>query len=171
MFDAGDFAVLGVDPGLAATGLAVVRRRSGKAAIAWAQTVRTSAGLQESARLRALHEAVRGAITEHRPQSLAVERVMWGRNVGSAMSVARATGVILLAAAQAGIGVEEYAPLEVKMAVTGVGNATKEVMRRALSRIHGLDGVPLEPDAADAVAVAFCHLQQARLRQVTGARS
>jgi len=90
---------------------------------------------------------------------------MWGKNVGSAMSVARATGVILLAASEAGIQAEEYAPLEVKMAVVGVGNAPKDAVRRALVRTHGLDGVPDEPNAVDAVAIALCHLQQSRLRK------
>ena len=80
------------------------------------------------------------------------------------MDVARASGVILLAAADAGVRVEEYAPLEVKMAVTGVGNATKEQLRRCLVRVLNTDGVPDEPNAADAVAVAVCHLQQSRLR-------
>ena len=94
---------------------------------------------------------------------------MWGRNVGSAMSVARATGVVLLAAAEAGVPVEEYAPLEVKMAVAGVGNAPKDLIRRALERTHRLTDVPREPDAADAVAVAFCHLQESRLRKAVRA--
>ena len=71
----------------------------------------------------------------------------------------------MVAAAEEGIPVEEYAPLEVKMAVTGVGNAPKEQVRRALVRVLGARGVPDEPDAADAVAVAVCHLQQARLRR------
>jgi crossover junction endodeoxyribonuclease RuvC len=81
------------------------------------------------------------------------------------MQVARATGVVLLAAAEAGLEVEEYGPLEVKMAVTGQGNADKRQVRDALARFHGLRGVPSEPDAADAVAVALCHLTQSRLRQ------
>ena len=160
-----DSIVLGVDPGLASSGLAALARDGPRFEILWAGTVRTSAGLAESSRLRMLHEAVRSAIRDHRADVVAVERVMWGRNVGSAMSVARATGVVLLAAAQAGVMVEEYAPLEVKMAVAGVGNAPKETLRRALARMHGLQGVPSEPDAADAVAVAFCHLQQSRLRK------
>ena len=150
-------------------GLAVLARRAGRPEVIWTATLRTPSGLAEASRLRRVHEAVRDAIREHRPEALAVERVMWGRNVGSAMSVARATGVVLLAAAQAGIEVEEYAPLEVKMAVTGVGNASKDVLRRTLSRVHGLDGVPVEPNAADAVAVAFCHLQQSRLRKMVKA--
>jgi crossover junction endodeoxyribonuclease RuvC len=98
---------------------------------------------------------------------MAIERLMWGRNTGSAMEVARASGVILLAAADAGIPVEEYAPLEVKMAVTGVGNASKEQVRRSLVRVLAASGVPEEPNAADAVAVAVCHLQQARFRRLT----
>jgi crossover junction endodeoxyribonuclease RuvC len=87
--------------------------------------------------------------------------------VGSAMSVARASGVILLAAAEAGLEAFEYAPLEVKMAVTGDGRAGKSEVRRALARLHGVADLPKEPDAADAVAVAVCHLQQSRaFRQV-----
>ena len=68
-----------------------------------------------------IHAVVGEAIAEHRPEALAIERLMWGRNVGSAMEVARASGVVMLAAAEAGVPVDEYAPLEVKMAVTGVG--------------------------------------------------
>ncbi|MBI4260229.1 MAG: crossover junction endodeoxyribonuclease RuvC [Actinobacteria bacterium] len=161
MFD----SVLGVDPGLASTGLAVVAREGGRERVVWATTVRTQAGLAEAARLRQVHGAVRDAIAEHRPDALALERLMWGRNVGSAMSVARASGVAMLAAAEAGLAVEEYAPLEVKMAVTGVGNAGKDQVRRALSRALRLE-VPAQPDAADAVAVAVCHLHQSRLRRL-----
>jgi crossover junction endodeoxyribonuclease RuvC len=79
------------------------------------------------------------------------------------MAVSRASGVILLAAAERGIPVHEYAPLEVKMAVTGNGAAAKQDVRRALERLHGLADVPTQPDAADAVAVALCHLQQSRI--------
>ena len=158
-----------MDPGLATTGLAVVGTRDGRREVAWAYAVRTPSGLPEPLRLRLLYAQVRDAISEHGPDALAVERVMWGRNVGSAMTVARATGVVLLAAADAGVTVEEYAPLEVKMAVCGVGNAGKEQVRRALARMHGLVGVPEQPDAADAIAVALCHLQQSRVRELVRA--
>ena len=164
-----DETVLGVDPGLASCGLAVVSREGGRPAVAWADCVRTPAGLGEAARLRTLHDAVTAAIREHAPGALAVERVMWGKNVGSAMSVARATGVVLLAASQAGLQVEEYAPREVKMAVVGVGNAPKDAVRRALVRTHRLENVPDEPNAVDAVAIALCHLQQSRLRRAVRA--
>jgi len=158
--------VLGVDPGTASIGLAAVTRGDGRPVVAWSSTVRTAAGLPAAQRLRAIHQAVRGAITTNGVEVMAIERLMWGRNIGSAMDVARASGAIMLAAADAGIPVEEYAPLEVKMAVTGVGNATKEQVRRGLVRILSTRGVPDEPDAADAVAVAVCHLQQSRLRRV-----
>lgn len=164
-----DGLVLGVDPGLAASGLAAVARGHDGWEVRWSDTLRTPAGLAESDRLRHLYEAVREAIGSQRPVALAVERVMWGRNVGSAMSVARATGVVLLASSQAGIPVEEYAPLEVKMAMTGVGNAPKAQVRRALVRVLGIKDVPRDPDAADAVAVAVCHLQQAGWRDASRA--
>jgi crossover junction endodeoxyribonuclease RuvC len=160
-----DPCVLGVDPGLTRLGLAAVARRGADTELVFAATVATPTDLAEPSRLRQLHEAVRDAIAEHRPGSVAIERVAWNRNQRSAMQVARATGVVLLAAAEAGLEVEEYGPLEVKMAVTGQGNADKRQVRDALARFHGLHGVPAEPDAADAVAVALCHLTQSRLRR------
>src|SRR5918996_5535557 len=125
-----DRLVIGVDPGVAATGLAVVAGGPGGAAgVVSAGTVRTASGIPEPDRLQAIFRAVVRAVQEHHPQAVAVERLMWGRNVGSAMGVARATGVILLAAAQAGVSVHEYAPLEVKLAVAGDGSAAKVDVR------------------------------------------
>ncbi len=158
--------VVGADPGIAATGLAAVGGgRERGAAVVWADTVRTPPGRPEALRLRALYEAARARLLEHRPEALAIERLMWGRNAASAMGVARASGVLMLAAAELGIPVHEYAPLEVKMAVTGNGNARKEVVRRSLARLLGVRGVPAQADAADAVAVAVCHLQRDPLRR------
>jgi crossover junction endodeoxyribonuclease RuvC len=160
-----DSVVLGVDPGFASVGLAIVVRERPRTTVVWSETVRTAAGQDEAVRLRRVYEAVRAAIVGFRPGALALERVMWGQNRTSALSVARATGVIMLAGADAGIPVEEYAPLEVKMATTGIGNADKEQVRSALIRTLKVDGVPNQADAADAVAVAVCHLQQAALRR------
>jgi crossover junction endodeoxyribonuclease RuvC len=162
--------VIGIDPGVAATGLAVVGldERS-RPKVVRAETVRTPAGAAEAGRLRSIHHAVTELLSGHRPEAVALERLMWGRNVGSAMSVARASGVAMLAASEAGVAVHEYAPLEVKMAVTGDGGARKEDLRRALGRIHGVGDVPSDSDAADAVAVAVCHLQMARGLRAAGA--
>jgi len=160
-----DSCVLGVDPGVSSLGLATVRRRERRPELVAALTVRTPGGVPEATKLRMIHEAVRAAIVEHRPTSVAVERVAWNRNQASALTVARAIGVVLLAASQAGLEVQEYGPLEVKMAVTGQGDAAKAQVRDALTRFHGLRDVPSQPDAADAVAVALCHLTQSRLRR------
>src|SRR2546429_4365645 len=146
--------ILGVDPGTGALGLAAVSGGSGRPRVHWSETVRTPSGLATAERLRRIQLAVREAIEVHGPEALALERLMWGRNIGSAMEVARASGAVMVAAAEAGVGVHEYAPLEVKMAVTGVGNATKEQVRKGLSLLLGSAAVPSQPDAADAVAVA-----------------
>jgi crossover junction endodeoxyribonuclease RuvC len=161
--------VIGIDPGMAATGIAVVSVDGSRPVVAHAETVRTPAGTAESERLRTVHRAVTDLLEARGPEAVAMERLMWGRNVGSAMSVARASGAVMVAAAEAGVPVHEYAPLEVKMAVTGDGGARKQDLRRALERIHGIAGVPSEPDAADAVAVAVCHLQMARGLRAAGA--
>jgi crossover junction endodeoxyribonuclease RuvC len=160
-----DSCVLGVDPGVASVGLAILAKRSGHLEIVWTHNLRTPADLAVPARLRRIYEGVAAALTEHTPEALAIERLMWNRNVGSAMDVARASGVVILAAADAGIPVEEYAPLEVKMAATGSGNASKDQVRAMLAKLHGLGGIPDQPDVADAVAVGFCHMQESRLRR------
>ena len=163
MFDA---CVLGVDPGVARLGLAVLTHRDRKVALVWSGTAQTPADLDEAARLRALADAARAAIEEHHPTAVAIERVAWSRNQVSALHVARATGAIMLVAAQAGLLVEEYAPNEVKQAITGMGNADKRQVQDALARIHGLREVPTQPDAADAVAVGLTHLLASRMRGI-----
>jgi crossover junction endodeoxyribonuclease RuvC len=159
-------SVLGVDPGVARCGLAIVRRRDRATNLIFATTVMTAADVDESLRLRVIAEAARAAIDQHRPTAVAVERVAWSRNQVSALHVARATGAIILVAAEAGLPVAEYAPNEVKQAVTGAGNADKGQVQRALTRIHGLRDVPAQADAADAVAVALTHLLAAPMRAV-----
>jgi len=166
-----DQVILGIDPGTGALGLASVRGNAAGASVTWSTTLRTKPDVPAPLRLGRIYRAVREAIDAQRPAAVALERLMWGKNIGSAMEVARASGAVMVAAAEAGVPVEEYAPLEVKMAVTGQGNASKDQVRRGLILLLGSDGVPEEPDAADAVAVALCHLQQSRMRTlVKGAK-
>jgi crossover junction endodeoxyribonuclease RuvC len=166
-----DSCVLGIDPGLANVGLAVVARRDRSVMLVWADTVRTPAGADEAGRLRRLADAVTGAIADHRPDAMAIERVAWNRNQVSALRVARAIGATMVAADRAGIPVREYGPSEVKIAVTGTGNADKRQVRDALERIHRLRGVPAQPDAADAVATALTHLMGSRMLDAARAGS
>src|SRR4051812_47089298 len=118
-------SVLGVDPGVARCGLAVVCRRDRTNDLRFVTTVMTPADADESLRLRAIAEAARAALAEHRPAAVAVERVAWSRNQVSALHVARATGAIILVAAEAGLPGSEYAPNEVKQAGTGARKAGK----------------------------------------------
>jgi crossover junction endodeoxyribonuclease RuvC len=157
--------VIGVDPGMSALGLAAIGRRNRQPVLLFAETVRTPSGLAEPLRLRLVHEAVRDAIRAYRPESIGIERIAWNTNQASAMAVARATGVVLLAAAMEDVPVAEYGPLEVKMAITGQGNASKNQVREALIRFHRLADVPNEPDAVDAAAIALCHLTESRVRR------
>jgi crossover junction endodeoxyribonuclease RuvC len=162
-----DSCVLGVDPGVARLGLAAVARDGRKPTLIWADTVTTGSGVPEAERLKVLAAAVRDAIAAHGPVSIAVERVAFNRNQVSALGVARATGAVMVVAAEAGIDVEEYSPTEVKDAVTGSGNADKRQVRDALRRVHGFRDLPAKPDAVDAAAVALTHLVAARLRTAT----
>lgn len=159
-----DSCVLGVDPGLAKLGLAAVARDGRRPVLIWADTVTTAAEVPEAERLRAVAEAVRAAIAAHAPVSVAVERVAFNRNQVSALTVARATGAVMVVAADAGLGVDEYSPTQVKSAVTGMGNADKAQVRLALERVHGFRDLPAQPDAVDAAAIALTHLVGARLR-------
>jgi crossover junction endodeoxyribonuclease RuvC len=158
--------ILGVDPGTSAVGLACVEGDAMRARVTWSATLRTPTRMPAAERLKRIYGGVKEAIEAHRPNAVALERLMWGKNIGSAMEVARASGAVLVAAAEAGLPVEEYAPLEVKMAVTGAGNASKEQVRKGLTLLLGSVDVPVEPDAADAVAVALCHLRQSRMREL-----
>jgi crossover junction endodeoxyribonuclease RuvC len=161
-----DSCVLGADPGIARCGLAIVGRQGRRAVLSWAGTVSTPSDAPEAERLGAVAEAVRAVIETHRPSAVAIERVAWSRNQVSALHVARATGAIMLVAADAGLPVDEYGPNEVKQAVTGMGNADKDQVRIALERVHGFRDVPRQSDASDAAAVALTHLLAAGIRAV-----
>jgi len=164
-----DTCVLGVDPGVARLGLAVVGREGRKPALVWADTIHTRSSQDESARLLHLVTAMRTAIAQHAPTCVAIERVAFSRNRSSALTVARVTGAVMVVAAEAGLPVAEYSPTQVKSAVTGIGNADKDQVRTALIRVHAMREVPDQPDAADAIAVALTHLTGERLR--TAARA
>jgi crossover junction endodeoxyribonuclease RuvC len=102
-------------------------------------------------------------IAEHEPEVVAIERVFFNSNVKTAMAVGQASGVALAAAAQAGLAVHEYTPPEVKQSVAGVGGASKQQVQVMVAAILGLAEVPKPPDAADACALAICHLNRSGL--------
>jgi len=155
---------LGIDPGTATTGYGFVRvtDQGDLEAIDYG-VVLTPAGETPEKRLLLLFQQLRQLILLHRPQSAAVEKLFFQRNVTTAISVGQARGVILLSLAEAGITVSEYTPLEVKQAVVGYGGAPKKQIQQMVRVILHLNAVPQPDDAADALAIAICHLHSTRL--------
>jgi len=155
--------VLGIDPGLTTTGYGGVRRDRGRAEAVTIGVIRTDPALPISRRLAELYRDISSVLAEQRPDALAIEQVFVNRNLQTAMSVARASGVVLLAADQAGVPVFEYTPSSVKAAIAGYGSAPKDqVQKMVVSRLR-LATPPRPADAADALAIALCHLQSQRL--------
>jgi crossover junction endodeoxyribonuclease RuvC len=155
--------VLGIDPGTAITGYGVVEEVQGELKPLAFGVIRTPAGQPLPVRLQAIYRAVRELATEWKSDAAAVEELFFSSNVRTAMTVGQARGVALLALADTGLTVAEYTPLTVKQAVTGYGNADKAQMQEMVRLLLGLADVPRPDDAADALAVAICHLHSARL--------
>lgn len=154
--------VIGIDPGLATTGYGVVESHQSEPRARAAGVLRTGPEAPVSERLAELFDDVTALLDEYPAQALALEQVFTNRNLHTAAAVGRASGVVLLAAARAGVRVHEFTPSAVKLAVTGYGRATKDQMRYAVSRRLRLAGVDGPADAADALALALCYLQHHR---------
>jgi crossover junction endodeoxyribonuclease RuvC len=161
---------LGIDPGTALMGYGVVEETSGGLrAIDFGAIVTTAAQLPPE-RLLVLYERLNALLAQHKPSAVAVESLFFNKNVRTALSVGQARGVALLAAAQAGLPVFEYSPLQVKDAVVGYGRASKEQVQLMIRALLELETVPRPDDAADALAIAICHLHSARIQSLTRVR-
>ena len=150
--------ILGIDPGTAITGYGVVVREGGGAvSLVECGVVRTSSGEVLAVRIRDIYEAITTLITRHAPSVLVVEDVFQGKNVQSALKLGHARGAILLAGALGEIPIVEYSPREIKKAVVGNGNATKDQVGFMVQQQLRLKAPPSPADAADGVAAALCH--------------
>ena len=151
--------VLGVDPGLTRCGLGVVDGAPGRAlSLIQVGVARTPAGDDVGSRLLALEEQFEAWLTAHQPDAVAVERVFSQRNVRTVMGTAQAGAVAIVCAARRGLPVALHTPSEVKAAVTGNGRAGKEQVTTMVSRLLRMTDPPRPADAADALALAICHL-------------
>lgn len=158
---------LGIDPGTAITGYGVVRESiHGSLEKVAFGVIQTPAGWTPEKRLLLLYQQLQKLMLLHQPDTCAVEKLFFQRNVTTAIAVGQARGVILLAAAEAGLEIAEYTPLEVKMAVAGYGGATKNQVQQMVRALLDLPEVPKPDDAADALAVAICHLHSRKLSQL-----
>jgi len=151
--------VLGIDPGIAITGYGLIQtdRQNNYQCVDYG-VVTTKAGLEDAERLRILYNGLSELINRHQPEFSAVEKLFFQKNVRTAISVGQARGVALLTLAQAGLPVKEYTPNEIKLTVCGYGSATKIQVQRMVQSLLQLDDLPKPDDAADALAVAICHI-------------
>ena len=149
---------MGIDPGTAVTGYGVVMRKGpGAVTLRECGVIRTSPELPLLERIRDIYDGIAALIERHRPFAVSVEDVFQGKNVQSALKLGHARGAILLAVAHARVQVAEYAPREIKKAVVGNGNATKDQVAFMVQQQLRLKTPPSPSDAADGVAAALCH--------------
>jgi len=160
---------LGIDPGLSRCGYGLVRRTRGGLEVSSAGVIKTPPTDPLASRLASLFGELRQLLAEGAPDVVVVERVLFQANARTAMAVGQASGVALVAAAQAGVTVIQYSPNEVKQAVTGYGSATKEQVQRMVQSLLRLPERPRPPDVADALAMAICHLTGTGLRAAVAA--
>jgi len=157
---------LGIDPGTAITGYGFVREDDGALQTVAYGTITTPSDWALPQRLVAIQRELSDLIVLHRPASAAVEQLFFSRNVRTALAVGHARGVVLLALAQAGVPISEYTPLEVKQAVTGYGRAGKQQIQEMIRVLLGLPEIPKPDDAADALAVAICHVHSSQISRL-----
>ncbi len=167
--------VLAVDPGLTRCGIGIIEGDPGKPPhLLLADVIRTSTELETGQRLARIESELVQYLAQYRPDALAVERVFARRDVSTIIGTAQASGVVLLVGTRAGMSVAQYTPTEVKASITGSGRADKAQVGAMVQRILKLDAPPRPADAADAVALAVCHLwrapslariEQARIRR------
>lgn len=155
--------VLGIDPGTARTGYAIVDEIEGRLSLVAIGVITTPAKTPLPSRLQTIHSSLQELIATHDPDRAAVEELFFSRNARTAMSVGHARGVTLLALADADLPIAEYTPMQIKQAVTGYGNAGKHQVQEMVRMLLNLSDVPKPDDAADAAAVAICYLHRAKL--------
>jgi len=161
--------VLGIDPGTANTGFGVVSDGRGRMHAVDGGVICTAPGTPPESRLEAIHARVAALIEEHRPDAVALEDLYFGVNARSAFAVGQARGVVMLAAGQAGLPCSSYTPQQVKSAVCGTGRAGKEQVGRMVQALLALAAPPTPDHAADALAVAICHVNRAPLAALLSA--
>jgi crossover junction endodeoxyribonuclease RuvC len=149
--------VLGIDCGSERTGYGVIESDGAVHRLLIAGVIRTSPKTPFELRLLAIANGLRGLIRDHAPQSAAVEGVFHSINVKTALKLAHVRGIALLAVAEAGIGLAEYSPLEVKTSVVGYGRAEKRQVQLMVQSLLRLPAILESEDASDALAVAICH--------------
>ena len=167
MLKAKTMIVLGIDPGTAITGYGIVKDApDGRLFEICHGVIRTDRKTPYPLRLKKIHNGIALIIEQHRPQVAAIEELFFSKNAATAMIVGQARGVVILTAVLAGLEVSEYTPIQLKEAVTGYGRAEKMQVQYMVKTLLGLAEAPKPDDAADALALAICHLHSYRMKRV-----
>jgi crossover junction endodeoxyribonuclease RuvC len=150
--------ILGIDPGTGILGFGVIDvDKRGKAQLVDAGVIRTPVKEDDAVRLQTIYEELTDIIALNKPQQMSVEKLFFAQNVTTAMTVAQARGVVLLAGKQANLEIHEYTPLQIKQALTGYGRAEKKQIQEMVRVILQLKDIPKPDDCADALAAAITH--------------
>ncbi len=160
-----DMRVMGIDPGSIKSGYGVVDMVGQQLMMIAFGVIKTPPKSLLPERLLTISDRLRALIEQYQPDVVAVEDVFFAQNATSALKLGQSRGAILLTAAQAGLDVAEYSPLEVKQAVVGYGRADKVQVQHMVKTLLGLQEIPRPDDAADALAIAICHHHSAKVRR------
>ncbi|MGB9553289.1 MAG: crossover junction endodeoxyribonuclease RuvC [bacterium] len=160
----------GIDPGTASLGFAVLEKRGDGWQILACNSLHTEKNVPLEKRLLTLYLALQEIIHKYDPQVIACEEVYFNKNTRTAFIVGSVIGVVLLIAAQADLPIYMYSPIQVKMSVTGYGRASKIQVQEMIARLLKLPQIPKPDDAADALAIAFCHASSAKLKELENKR-
>ena len=153
--------IFGIDPGSQRTGYGCIETIGSRHHLVIFGSLSAPARSTFPEKLKHIHGGLSALLAAHRPDCVAVETIFYSRNVRSALKLGHARGIALLAASEAGVPVVEYAPAEIKRAVVGYGRAEKHQVQHMIKLLLGLDAAPSPHDAADALAVAICHVHNA----------
>lgn len=149
--------ILGIDPGYAIVGYGVLDSVGARFSVVGFGAITTPAKTPFETRLQSIYDDMLCVIDKYHPEELSIEKLYFNTNTTTAIDVAQARGVIILAAVSRGLKINEYTPLQVKQAVTGYGKAEKRQVMEMVKSLLGLEAVPKPDDTADALALALCH--------------
>lgn len=158
--------ILGVDPGYAIVGIGVIEYKGNKFRPITYTAITTPAKMNTVDRLKKIYDGMLEIIEKYKPDAMAIEELFFNSNQKTAINVAQARGVILVAATNCGLPISEYTPLQVKQSVTGYGRADKKQIQEMVKMLLHLNAIPKPDDAADGLALAICHAHSNKMNKL-----
>ena len=160
--------IIGIDPGYAIVGIGVVEYVGNKFRTLEYNAITTPAGMATTERLKKIYQEMNMYLDKYNPDAVAIEDLFFNSNQKTAINVAQARGVLLVAVSNRNIPICEYTPLQVKQSVTGYGRADKKQIQTMVKMLLGLNAIPKPDDAADALAIAICHAHSNKMNNMFG---